>query len=305
MLTALSGNGWRVQRCRTQVLQASRSRPVLRYQVSYVDHGHDAFVQKILIGKAYYRGDGTRTYDVMKELWAEGFADDPELSIAEPLAWIPDLQLLLQGQADGCALYEYLNDPASALDDVTATGRWLAKLHTTRAGTIAPLPLDHESRKLSTYCTELALAMPGSARRIEELTEAVLSLLAGADPAVLVPTHGDYQPKNIYVSSGRVTVIDWDRVALAHPARDLAHFLGQSMTMSFSRTGSFDAIAAWNDAFLDGYRRHCSIEHDSVLPAYVARTFLEILYYKLVVKPVKDPSFLPTWLDECEGWLSR
>jgi hypothetical protein len=304
VLTAISGNGWRVKQCRPQVLQASRTRPVLSYRVSYIDdHGAESAVQKIVIGKAYYRGEGTRTYDVMRELWAQGFADDPDLRIAEPLAWIPELQLLLQAPATGHALYEHMDDPAGALDEVRATGRWLAKLHAMPGGTIAPLPADHETRKLTTYCTELSRALPGSAARIAALTASVLDALRGAGRVPVVPTHGDYQAKNIYVSRGQVTVIDWDRVALAHPARDVGHFIGQSMTMSYSRAGSFDAISSWNEAFLEGYRQRCTVEFESVLPAYVARTFLEILYYKLVVKPVRDPSFLPAWLDECERWI--
>jgi hypothetical protein len=302
VLTALSSNGWRVEGCRAQVLQASRSRPVLRYHVDYVDHGTKRSVEKIVIGKAYYRGEGTRTYDVMRELWLSGFADDPDLRIAEPLAWVPELELLLQAPAPGHALYERLNDPDGALDEVRATGRWLAKLHATPGGTIEPLPADHETRKLTTYSAELAKVLPGSAVRIAALTASVLEALSAAEFAAPVPTHGDYQPKNIYVADGLVTVIDWDRVALAHPARDLGHFLGQSMTMSFSRTGSFAAIAAWNEAFLDGYRQGGATV-DAALPAYLARTFLEILYYKLVVKPVKDPSFVPAWLDECERWI--
>jgi hypothetical protein len=34
-------------------------------------------------------------------------------------------------------------------------------------------------------------------------------------------------------------------------------------------------------------------------PAYVARTFAEVLYYRLVVRPVNDRSFVPAWL---EAW---
>ena len=50
-----------------------------------------------------------------------------------------------------------------------------------------------------------------------------------------------------------MTVIDFDRFALAHPARDVGHFIGQSMTMSYTRTGSFEEIEPWNMAFLKEY----------------------------------------------------
>lgn len=303
-LSALSGNGWRVEQCQGRVLRASRSRPILRYRVRYVDQGRELSVEKIVIGKAYYRGDGAGTFDFMRELWDNGFADDPALTIPEPMAYVPELRLLLQAQAVGRALYAYIDDPDAALVPVAATGRWLAKLHATEVRSAAPLTRDFEATKLSLYLGELAGALPEWAGRLAELTAAVVAALARAADGPLVPTHGDYQPKNIYVSTGRVTVIDWDRFALAHPGRDVGHFLGQCMTMSYVRTGSFDRIRPWNEAFLDSYTDDAAVGVDALLPAYLARTFLEILYYKLVVRPVKDPSFVPAWLDECERWVA-
>lgn len=301
-LTALSGKGWQVEHCQGRVLRASRSRPILRYRVSYVDQGRELSVEKIVIGKAYCRGDGARTFDFMRELWANGFADR-SLTIPEPMGYVPELRLLLQGQAAGRPLYAYLDQPESALAHVRDTARWLAKLHATEVRRAAPLPGDFESIKLSKYRDELAATAPGWAGRVAEVTSSVVSSLANLEAGCLVPTHGDYQPKNIYVSKAQVTVIDWDRFALAHPARDVGHFLGQCMTMSYVRTGSFDRIRPWNEAFLEEYAARAPVALGPVLHAYLTRTFLEILYYKLVVKPVKDRAFVPAWVDECERWV--
>lgn len=302
---ALSARGWQVERCQGRVLRASRSRPILRYRVTYVDQGRELSVEKIVIGKAYYRGDGAGTFDFMRQLWVNGFADDPALTIPEPMAYVPELHLLLQAQAAGKPLYSHLDDPDAALDHVRVTGRWLAKLHGTAVGHAGSLPEDFEERKLSTYRDGLAAAVPGWAVGISGLTSAVLSALRALPERAPVPTHGDFQPKNIYVTKERATVIDWDRFALAHPARDVGHFLGQCMTMSYVRAGSFERIRSWNDAFMEEYTAGSPAALGAALPIYVVRTFLEILHYKLVVRPVADPAFVPVWLDECERLVAE
>jgi hypothetical protein len=285
-------------------LKPSSSRPVLRYAVTYYDQERKVPVQKVLIGKGYYRGDGSLTFQAMNQLWLNGFAHD-HLTIPEPLAYLAELSLLLQAQAPGKALYLYLDDPATALEFVRLTARWLAKLH--RAGIDSPrvlLPAQDEE-KLATYRAALVQACPRFAERLADLTDRTVASLTALPPGQVVPTHGDYQPKNILMHRNRVTVIDFDRFALTHPARDLGHFLGQCMTMSYVRTGSFEAIEPWNAAFLGEYERLMGSAALPALPAFIARTFLEVLYYKLVVRPVKDAYFLAPWLDECERWLDH
>jgi aminoglycoside phosphotransferase (APT) family kinase protein len=138
---------------------------------------------------------------------------------------------------------------------------------------------------------------------VQRLAAGLTGPLARCEAGPLVPTHGDFQPKNILVAGSRVTVIDFDRFALAHPARDLGHFVAQSTTMAAARTGSLSTTRAWNDAFLDEYRRHAPPEALVALNVFTARSLLEILYYRLVVRPVRDPGFVPAWVDECERCL--
>lgn len=304
-MTALANNGLVVRSCRARVLRPSESRPVLRYAVTYFDRKTNAAVRKVIIGKVYARGDGAEAFECMSRLWAGGFARDPRLTIPEPLAYIPELRLLLQGRAPGNSLYVHLDKLAAALPLVRLAARWLAKLHRASLESAPLLPADYEQRKLSSYRDALVETCPSFAARIEHLTERTLASLGMLRLRHAVPTHGDFQPKNIHIWRKRVTVIDFDRIALAHPARDLGHFIGQSMTMSYVRTGSFRDIEPWTAAFLDEYGSSAPPEALRELPAFIARTFLEVLHYKLFVRPVKDPRFLPSWLDECERWLDR
>ena len=99
-------------------------------------------------------------------------------------------------------------------------------------------------------------------------------------------------------------VIDFDRAAYAPAARDIGHFIGQTLTMGASRHGHLGATATWLDAFLHGYAAGGGEPAAAAAaPAYVARTFAEVLFYRLVVRPMPDRSFVPTWLDVCEHSL--
>jgi hypothetical protein len=303
-LEVLAGDSLVLHTCRARVLRPSQSRPVLRYSLTYLDPRTRAVVGRVVIGKAYYRGDGAMTFRVMSRLWADGF-DDDHLTIPTPVAYVPELNLLLQGRAPGKALYRSLEDPAGALPLVRLTARWLAKLHRARVAGAPLLCPEDEEEKVDGYRTALRQACPRFAPCLDRLAGRVIAAFRSLGPVPAVPTHGDFQPKNIFILRNRVTVIDFDRFALAPAGRDLGHFIGQCLTMSYVRTGSFRECEPWNAAFLDEYAGLAPPEALGTLPLYVARTFFEVLYYKLVVRPVKDPSFVPAWLDECARWLGK
>ena len=91
-----------------------------------------------------------------------------------------------------------------------------------------------------------ALAWLDSDHRIDAVTEARLrDAIAEHDhePAVLVPTHGDWQPRNWLVHEGRVSVIDLGRADRRPASSDLARLARQEWL------GRPDL----EEAFLSGY----------------------------------------------------
>lgn len=288
-----------------RVLVKSKGRPVVQYRFRAGSDATASATAHKLVAKGYNRGDGAATFAAMEHLWRAGFRDDPWLTMPEPLAYLPGPRLLLQTTAAGSSLYRYLDDLPAGMDAVRLTGRWLGKLHT------APVPAwpasdpDLEEQRLGRFCDALADRCPDVAGRFRAIAAGITAARARAAGATapVVPTHGDFQPKNVHVTRRRVTVIDFDRFAVAEPARDLGHFVAQSMTMSYVRTGSFRSIEPWNDAFLEEYTAAGPNGALTGLPTAVLWSMLEILYYKLVVRPVRDASFLADWLDECDRCL--
>lgn len=302
VIGVLAARGFDVRSCRVRALRSYRTRSILCCSLTCFDPERRRLVRRVLIGKGYAGRDGAATYEILRELWHKGFGADRRLTIAEPIAYVPSPGILLQERAPGRGLHHDLADPTRALDRVRRTAEWLAKLHSMHVSLAAPLPLADEGDKVRRCGRALAGRFPGLAGRIERIAGRVASSLEALGARSRVPTHGDFQPKNIHVCGDRITVFDFDRFALAHPARDLGQFVGQCLTMSHQRTGSFREVAPWNAAFLDEYARRVRGDGVRALSTFVPRTFLEILHFKLCVYPSPDPTFLPVWLEECERW---
>ncbi|WP_028269757.1 MULTISPECIES: phosphotransferase [Arthrobacter] len=290
----------RVQVLTRSVVHASRSRPVVRWTVT-VDSGTGPSAPLAVIGKSYRAGGGEEAWRLLSSLHQAGL-DATELGVPAPYGFDPARQLLAQEEAPATTLHSFLDgDPGPAAPQAGRAGHWLARLHGIRGVQVPDLAEDFERLKLAEYGTALAGLLPQQAARLDELTAGTLEGLAGAGGTRVV-THGDFQPKNIHLDPDRFVVIDFDRAAWAPAARDLGHFIGQTLTMGAARHGDLAAALPWVGAFLDAYS-DSSGDAGAVrsAPAYVARTFAEVLFYRLVVRPVADTSFLPDWLDAWEA----
>jgi aminoglycoside phosphotransferase (APT) family kinase protein len=283
------------------VVHASRSRPVVRWAL-HVDAGAGPFPLAV-IGKGYLKGGGAVAWRLLDRLRRAGL-DSPGLQVPEPYGFEASRQLLAQEEAPPTTLRTLLDgDPVPAASTVARVGSWLARLHAVTGVDVPVLPDDFEQRKLTEYTDALAVELPGAAGRLAAMTARTLDGLSRGSPRRVV-THGDFQPANIHVDANRVVVIDFDRAASAPAARDIGHFIGQTLTMGASRHGHLGAAASWVDAFLHGYTAAGGDDRAvAAAPAYVARTFAEVLFYRLVVRPMPDRSFVPAWLDAWEQSL--
>lgn len=288
---------------RTAVLHASDSRPVVRWQLT-VESEAGRRSPLAVVGKGFLLGGGEQAWWLLRRLREVGF-DEASLRVPQPYGYDPARRLLAQEEAPPQTLYEMLReDPASATATVRRVARWLARLHAAPGVGLRGLATDFETMKLAEYGRALAAALPAMAGRIAELTDATLGRLAEATADAPVVTHGDFQPKNVHLDPSRVVVIDFDRAASAPAARDLGHFVGQTETMGAALHGDLAVTSSWVAAFLDQYvASGGSTAAVRSIPGYVARTFAEVLYYRVVVRPVPDASFVPTWLDAWERHL--
>lgn len=116
---------------------------------------------------------------------------------------------------------------ARLASSVRAAGTWLTALQAT-ALPAAGAEEDPRTRlERRTHEDLAALAATGvlPARRLAALERRLGSLLAGVGTGGVVPRHGDFWPGNVFVSPGRVEVVDFEALEAGFAWEDPARFL--------------------------------------------------------------------------------
>lgn len=187
-------------------------RPVTRWRTS---HGS-------LVVKVFSDTDAAvRTYLAMTSLWHSPFgAARRPPGLPEPLLLLPGHTAVATRQVVG----DVLPDGAEALCPfLPGVAELLADLH--GSGCTLPRRRGRDAMLRSTRrkAADLRGAPAEAAWRVVDL---MASRVADCPEPVddLVPTHGDAAPHNLLRSATGLRLLDWDRAALAHPARDLAYF---------------------------------------------------------------------------------
>ena len=207
-----------------------------------------------LIGKVYAK-DRQDVYQAMEEIWRAGFGQEADLSIPQPIAYLPALRLLLQEKVEGLAMEKIFRYGDERLRAMAAErcGRWLARFHSLvlasdRVSRIEKI-LDRCERASRLICKEDESLAAKSGGLFETLRAAT----PNAATIPLAPCHGDFAFHNILFVGRRTVTFDWDLHGLADPARDVARFVVILKRQALHRLGSLDALDGAAGVFLEAY----------------------------------------------------
>jgi hypothetical protein len=180
-----------------------------------------------------YRGDkGQVAFEGMRALWQSPLGRGDLVTIAEPLAYLPDLRVLLQGPIGEERTLKDLTRAAVDTGTPAAlavlhgylakTAAGLAALHTSGVVIGKPHTLEAELAEIRGVLGDLATAVPDLAGAADPLLARVEELAARhpADPPV--PSHRSFRPAQVLLHRGRIGFIDFDGACQAEPALDLA-----------------------------------------------------------------------------------
>lgn len=302
-LEYLQENGLPVSHFRYHVLSEPGWLPVIRYSVTYDPSATQTRKPTSFIAKWQTCGS-SQLSELLCALWNAGFDGRQGLAIAEPLAYITSKHILLQRRANGVPLLDHLTRSPVAVHSAHTAGRWLGKFHSTASLPVFGTSVQTEIERIARCAQAAADSAPAYRSRILQLAAKTASVQHSAD-SPLVPTHGDFHPKNIFVSRHCLTVIDFDRFTFGHRERDLGFFIAQSMTMPRQPGKHFSRARKWNAAFLDGYTNETQSPDSALLHSYIVSALLEILFYKLCVRPAHDLAFIDGWLAYCKELTAR
>ena len=173
------------------------------------------------VGKLYPAGGGGDAFRNMVALWESSFGERRDRpGLARPIEFVEEVEVLVMEHLGGRPLVEldYL-----ASDAFRHSVELLASLHGSDA-VLASLPrsaprIVKSLRRKQVRIAELA---PEYAARYRAAVDAVEEAQPG--DRELVCSHGDFSPRNVLAGRRRYALIDWDRLRLADPARDIAHY---------------------------------------------------------------------------------
>lgn len=193
-----------------------------------------------VVVKTYVRGGGSDVYDDMLALWRSPFGRERRPpGLPEPLSFDPATGEVVMARAPGRPLGARgdLGDSVLRLPEVAAL---LADLHTSgaeikrvrsavrvlassgrKAARLSVDRVDHAGTNGDSG-TSAAAAVAAVAAKANQVIELMQRCCPRTE--ALVPSHGDFSPRNILGDDTGILLIDLDRMQMADPAHDLAYW---------------------------------------------------------------------------------
>lgn len=237
---------------------------------------------ELVVLKTHHGDKGANAWQAMKELWARPIARSDVVKLAEPLAFLPEERILIQGPlGEDWTLKALTQDVLREIDtkrhpllleEYAKTGRALAELHRSGARFQRRVTFGDELAELQEVVDRLAFSIPELAAAGAPLIARLTELAERVPPDPEVSAHHDFRPAQVLLHEGTIGFIDFDGSAMAEPALDLGRFRAKLRDMAaaalaevgrFGDEAAHAVVFAMLDelvaAFTDAYREHAPV----------------------------------------------
>ena len=263
---------WQIEKWDAEVI---RYRPDMRAMVRIEVLARAKNSEEIVARKAFakvYReeGEGRQAFRLLEALWEKTSGDDFGFVVPRPITYVDAQQTLLMREARGTRLLQRVrkDDPAKVVHAIRLAARAIAGMHQLSLPEgMLPLARLDKVRQLSNVANTLAEYSPAHVAAIDEL---VLDIGRALGTGALAPTHFDLKQGQILLDDSRVTILDFDKMALGDPLVDVANIVA---TLRAEREGSNARVerrAGLAEAFIDEYFTHVPASWRDRFPAQFA-----------------------------------
>jgi hypothetical protein len=189
------------------------SRCTIRYRLEYSTEQADRGWPTAVIAKTYRKNSkGQNAYGGMLALWNSALAAGDIVTIAEPLAYVPELTLLVQGIIPAeqsledllkSALIAGTPEALGELDHVMRmAARGLAALHQSGARCGETITYEQRLPDIHELLQRLAVPAPELAGAVAPLLVRLAALADAYPTDATVPTHGTFDPEQVLILAG-------------------------------------------------------------------------------------------------------
>lgn len=260
------------------------SRATVVYGLTYAPEHADRAWPPIVVAKTYSGSKGQNAYDGMAALWASALSKGDVVTIAEPLAYIPEMKVLVQGPIFEEQTLEDLlkaavraNTPEALaeLDEyMRKTADGLAALHTSGVMYGETITFEDELAEVREVIARLAGPAPHLANAAEPLLQHLEAVAAETPADPILPAHRAFRPAQVLIHQGTIGFIDFDGFGQSEPALDLSRFTRKTRALGLDAAkvdpGSVAGMARQEQMegicarFLEAYEAHAPISRERI-----------------------------------------
>ncbi len=277
----------RIERCTPSVARSKRNRCTVVYRLEYASEAAGRDWPQAVVAKTHRGDKGLAAYHAMCALWSSSLRWNGTVTIAEPLGFLPEMNVLIQRAVPGettlgdrieCMLLRDRGehgDQENVRDLLGKTARGLSALH--GCGLHGPaFGWDEEMAEVREMMGRLAHWVPGLEAQLSPALARLEELAIHHPPQVPVPSHRSFRPAQVLVHEGHIAFIDFDGFCEAEPAADLALFrasMKQKLIHAAARADHGGSSLAWLQArlpqldelsalFLEEYERTARVSRE-------------------------------------------
>jgi len=228
-----------------------------------------------VVGKLYMT-DRSDVYQAMTAIVGAGFGPEEAFTIPRPLAYVPEIHLLLHEKVQGPLVKDILLKGTES-ERAAATkccARWLARfqmLAPASGPVLSNTDLPGRERSMKHFTRRA----PSLADKACLLFERLKAAVPTAEPAETCASHCDYSHHNMILSKTSMVVLDWDNHATADPSFDVAKFIISVKQLALQSLGSIAALDPAIDAFCNAYTEASRFQVAARLPMHKAAVCLK------------------------------
>ena len=287
-------------------IRVIRYKPSRRCLIEYdivLDNKNSSNEYFTLIGKSRAKGLDKKTFDVVRNLWENGFGykNSDSIFVPEPIGLIPEFNMWLQLKVPGVVVTKLLAGPCWN----TLAGRIadaIHKLHRTGAPTYRLHTMADELSILHKRLPIVAKMKPQLEKRLERLLDKCARLASATTASRPCGIHRDFYPDQVIVDGNRLYLLDIDQYCEGDPGLDIGNFLGHITELSLRTLGNPESLAQVEKAIEE---RFVELSGEAMRPriqAYKTLTLARHIY--LSTQFPERHLFTENILELCEQRLS-